>query len=181
MNRFQIQTADIILENIENGKGKIIISDLNNGSWSFFWGAMGESIENFIKSINSSYFADKLCNNKFEFSAKQTAKEIRRYIREEMSYELPWYKFRESQKELRKQIKKIEKSNSQYEALALIQDLPNSVYSCELSFKENNEFSKILEDMVSCEPCNFLQNDYSHEYKYLENLHAQIRLFLNAT
>ena len=180
MNRFQIETADIILENHEAGKGKIIISDLSNGSFSFYWGSMGETIEEFLKGINSSYFADKLCNNRFEFSAKQTAKEIRRYIREEMSYELPWYKFRLSQKELRKSIKRIEKSNSQQEALYLIQDLPNSVYCTELSFKENNEFSKIIEDMVSTEPWNFLQQSYSAEYKYLENLHKRIRIFLNA-
>ena len=180
MNRFQIQTADIILENIENGKGKIIISDLNNGSFSFFWGAMGDTIENFLKGINSSYFADKLCNNRFDFSAKKTAKEIRRYIREEMSYELPWYKFQSAQKELREKIKEIERCDNQYEALSLIQGLPNNLMCFDLDSKEEREFLSIISNMVSCEPWNFLQNDYSREYKYLENLHAQIRLFLNA-
>lgn len=180
MNRFKIETADIILENTETGKGKIIISDLYNGSFSYFWGAMGDTIENFLKSIDSSYFADKICNNRFEFSAKQTAKEIRRYIREEMNYELPWYEFKLSQKELRKQIRKIEKANSQYEALALIQDLPNSVYCPELSFKKNDEFSKIIKSMVDTEPWNFLQNDYSKDYIYLKKLHGKIRNYLNS-
>ena len=87
MNRFNIETADIILENYEQGQGKIIISDLYNGSFSFYWGSMGENIEEFLKSINSSYFADKLCANQFVFSGKQTAKEIRKYIREEMKYD----------------------------------------------------------------------------------------------
>lgn len=180
MNRFQIKTADIILENLENGKGKIIISDLNNGSFSFFWDAMGDTIENFLKSINSDYFADKLCNNRYEFSAKKTAKEIRRYIREEMKYELPWYKFKSAQKELREKIKEIERSENQYEALQLIQSLPYNLMCFDLSFSEEKEFLEIISDMVSTEPWNFLQNDYSKEYKYLENLHTQIRIFLNA-
>lgn len=180
MNRFKIETADIILENYETGKGKIIISDLNHGSFSFYWGAMGESIEAFLKGINSSYFADKLCNNRYEFSAKQTAKEIRKYIREEMKYDLPWYKFQSAQKELREKIKEIERSENQYEALSLIQALPDNLMCLELSHKEEREFNRIVRDMVSTEPWNFLQNDYSQEYRYLEELHKRIRLFLNA-
>lgn len=178
MNRFKIKTSNIILENYELGQGKIIISDLHNGSFSYYWGSMGGNIEDFLKNINSHYFADKLCVNRFSFSGKQTAKAIRKYIREEMSYELPWYKFQVAQKELREKINEIEKSDNQYQALALIQDLPNSIFCLELSFKEQKDFQKIIEDMVSTEPWHFLQNDFSKEYKFLEKLHKQIQKHL---
>lgn len=136
MNRFKIEDADIILENYENGQGKIIISDLYNGSFSYYWGSMGESIEEFLKSINSSYFADKLCSNRFVFSGKKTAKEIRRYIREDMKYDLPWYKFQSGQKELRERLKEIERSDNQYEALSLIQGLPDNLMCFDMEYKE---------------------------------------------
>ena len=180
MNRFKIKTADIILENYEKGQGKIIISDLYNGSFSYYWGSMGESIEEFLMSINSSYFAGKLCVNQFVFSGKQTAKEIRKYIREEMKYDLPWYRFKDGQKELREKIKEIERSENQYEALSIIESLPNSLFCLDMDYKEEKEFIQIIKDMVSTEPWNFLQNDYSQEYRYLTKLHKQIKSFLNA-
>lgn len=35
--------------------------------------------------------------------------------------------------------------------------------------------------MVSTEPWNFFQNEYSQEYKYLIKIHEKIKVYLNNT
>ena len=94
--------------------------------------------------------------------------------------DLPWYKFKDGQKELREKIKEIERTENQYEALSIIENLPNSLFCLDMEYKEEKEFIQIIRDMVSTEPWNFLQNDYSQEYRYLTKLHKQIQSFLNA-
>lgn len=109
MKTIQIGSTEVILQNYEINQGKIIVSDLYNGSYSYYWGSMGGTLEEFIKSIDSCYFAGKLCTDMYVFSGEKTAKAIRRHIKQNMNYDLPWYKYMPAQKELREAIKDLEK------------------------------------------------------------------------
>ena len=179
MNRLNIKTADILLENYEVGQGKIIISDLDFGSWSFYWGSMGSKIEDFIQGINADYFAGKLCNTKDVFCSKTTAKAIRKYIKEELTYDLPWYRFASAQKEMREEIKKIEFSSSQEEALAIMSAMHTSLICYDLDRQDEKEFLGIIEGVFSCEPWYFLKTKPSREYNYLYKLHKSLKTRLS--
>lgn len=175
MNRLNIKTADIILENYEIGQGKIIISDLDFGSWSFYWGSMGCKIEEFIQGINADYFAGKLCNREDVFCPKSTATAIRRYIKEELSDDLPWYKFASAQKEMREKIKEIEYSSSQGEALHIMNTMHENLICYDLDREDEKEFLGIIEGVFSCEPWHFFQTKPSREYNYLHKLHKELK------
>ena len=179
MEILKIDTTDIIIDDYGNGKGKIIVSDTYSGYYSYYWGAMGGSLKSFIKNINSSYFAGKLCNNISVFSSKQTARNIRKYIREEMRYDLPWYKFMESQKDLRILIRDIERySEDKHDAIHRIEGLYEDVNCFELSANEEREFRGILKDHFDNEPWLFLGEETSVEFNFLCKLHGELKKIL---
>ena len=174
LKRIKIGSTEILLENYELGKGKIIISDPYYNNYSFYWGAMGDTIEEFLKRTDEYYFAGKLCNESRTFCGKRTAKGIRRYIKEEMSYDLPWYKYMSAQKEMREQIKRIENSDSEYLALSIIECMHENIMCYDLSWKEEKDFIDIIKDHFRNEPWHFLEKDYSKEYKWLIKLHKNL-------
>tara|TARA_R110002124_G_scaffold61218_1_gene167895 strand:- start:13 stop:561 length:549 start_codon:yes stop_codon:yes gene_type:complete len=178
MNRLNIKTADVLLENYEVGQGKIIISDLDFGSWSFYWGSMGSKIEEFIQGINADYFANKLCVEREVFCSKATATAIRKYLKEELSDDLPWYKFASAQKEMREKIKEIENSYSQEDALHQMSTMHENLMCYDLDRQDEKEFLGIIEGVFSCEPWHFLQTKPSREYNYLHKLHKSLKTHL---
>lgn len=174
MRQIKIGTTDVFLKNERFGSGKIIVSDLYEGSYSFFWGSMGSNLEDFLKSTNADYFAGKLSNENHVFSPKNTAKNIRRYIKEEMKFDLPWYRFMSAQKELREQIKQIESTSNEHEALSIIEGFHKNCFCFDLDRNETEEFTETLESHFNCEPWHFLETEPSKEYLFLKNLHKKI-------
>jgi hypothetical protein len=129
---------------------------------------MGGSLRDFLKRINASYFAGKLCSQTYKQDSKKTVQNIRRYIRRDMAYDLPWYKFMEEQKLLRSFLKNLE----QYPVDMIIDRLCN----IDLEFiGENEEFVEILKSHLSCEPWHFIGEVVTDEYKYFEQLHGKIK------
>ena len=176
MNTIQVGNTEVILQNYDLGQGKIIVSDLDKGSWSYYWGAMGgKTIEEFLKQTNGDYFAGKLCNEQYQFSAKNTARNIRQHIREEMNYDLPWYKFQSGQKELREKISDLEREAScKYEALNIIEHLHSSLWCLDMSYEDGKEFLSIIETHFTQEPWWFLGEELSQEYIFLKKLHQKL-------
>lgn len=174
MKTIQIGSTEVILQNYEINQGKIIVSDLYNGSYSYYWGAMGGTLEEFIKSTSPDYFAGKLCNEQYVFSGEATAKAIRRYIKNDMSYDLPWYKYMPAQKELREAIKEIEKCEDKHDALYQIERFKD-IYAIGMGADEDKEFEKIMESHFNCEPWNFLETEPSPSYKFLVKVHKELK------
>ncbi len=110
MIAFKVDTADVILDDLGDGKGKIIISDGNWGyNFSYYWGSMGDSLTDFLCRINSSYFVGKLGPTKNgEINSKKTIRNIRKVLREEFNSHYPWYKYQEFQADLRSNLKDLE-------------------------------------------------------------------------
>lgn len=164
----------VYLEDFHEGKGKIIVDSYEHGAFSHYWGAMGSDLKEFIKSINSDYFAGKLSRNEYTFSGKATAKEVRRYIREE----LPWYKYQSAQKELRKHIKEIEYLGSVEEFVSHMDWLDPDSMTYELDRWEEEEFIEVVEEHLKSEPWHFAMEDTSREYKFLQKVHTQLKKML---
>jgi hypothetical protein len=81
--------TEVILHNYRLGQGKIIISNPYGNNHSYYWGAMGETIQEFILGINESYFTQNLAGYPDSFDAKKTIMRVRYYLRYEC--DLNWY------------------------------------------------------------------------------------------
>jgi len=175
MKTFNIDGTDVILYDLEEGRGKIIIADGYHGAYTHFWGSMGSKIQEFLCSMNSSYFADKLCSKTYEFDSKLTARNIRKHIRYELSYELPYWKHMSAQKELREKIKEIEGCSSSDEFIHICSTFSESLMCHDLSWQEEKEFKGIIEDVFKTEPWHFIGEKVTHKYKWLVKLHGKIK------
>ena len=94
MKTLRIDYTDIFLDDKGNGQGKLTISNTCGFNFSCYWGAMGGSLKDFLLRINEDYFVRNL-TDPLSFDAKLTAKSVRRYVRNELKSELPWYMYME--------------------------------------------------------------------------------------
>jgi hypothetical protein len=180
MELIKIGTADIILQDFGDGKGKIIISDSDwDYNFSYFWGSMGVSLKDFLCRIDSGYFIGKLCPSiKGPISGKRTLANIRRSIRENMSCHLPWYKHMEFQKDMREKLNDFEREFQGEDEF--IRGIENLV-EWELNFyliedrHDRESIKKNLEDVLCSEPWYYIEYDNPHEHKYLEKLHKKLK------
>jgi hypothetical protein len=143
------------------------------GAYTYYWGAMGGSMEEFLCSINKEYFVDKLCQKTGVFCAKESTQNVRRHIRKNLP-DLPFWKFMEAQKEMRKYIKDLESCQSEQEFISICGDIPNAIMCFDLSYKEEKEFKDIIRDVFTCEPWYFIGEKPSRESEWLSELHGKI-------
>jgi len=168
MEVIKIDYADIILDDKGDGKGKVTVSDTQFYTSSYYWGAMGAPLKEFLKSINSDYFAGKMCSNTYQNDPKKTIQNIRRYIREEMNYDLPWYKFMDEQKKLREFLRELEG----YDCNMIV----NELFNIKTRFiGEDSEFLDIIEGHLSVEPFHFIGQTVTPDYRYFEKLHKKLK------
>lgn len=177
MEVIRIDETEIFLDDKGDGKGKITISNTYGYNFSYFWGAMGKPLKDFLLSINEDYFVNKLANEPLAFDAKLTAKEVRKYIRVDLSYDLPWYKYMEFQKGLREWIKGIEQVESEHTFVdycyGIMNDYRINLY--ELDRWEQEEVRGILENTFKQEPWNFIQKGDSDEAVFLKKLFKKLK------
>lgn len=176
LRRLKIGTTDIFLENLGPGKGKIIISDPYDGSYSTFWGSMGETIEEFILDLEFGYFHSNVNpHDDGVFDGKKTVTNFRKAIREEFTYELAWYKHLETQKELRKQLKSLESCDNQYDffdaARTFADELDVSDIECKF---DKEEFVLAIQELFS-EPWHYFEMGPSRETRFLKKLFPELK------
>lgn len=178
IQKIKIKEVDILLENIAPSQGKIIVSDNNGNNYSMFWCAMGGTIQEFICKINSDYFASKLQGSEKseKFNVKQTFKELRRFIREDL--DLPWYKHLEFQKDFREILKSFENECIENPYDRFFVDNFHNYFSYKPNFyliSDSYECSRIENDFKSLSgPWHFIQTSESENTKWLKSLHKQI-------
>lgn len=176
MKHIEIGNTDIFLEDLGNNKGKISITDTEGYNYSHYWGSMGDSLEVFLCHIDENYFAMKLKpdEDRGEFDAKLSVREIRKFIREEYSYDLPWYKYMDFQKELREKLKDIERySYNEEDFVRRCSDIANSYWeSCD--YKAEKEFVKIMGYLFE-ESWDFIVKGESKHTKFLKKLLPKIK------
>jgi superoxide dismutase len=178
MIAFKVDTADVILDDLGDGRGKIIISDGNWGyNFSYYWGAMGDSLIDFLSRINSSYFVGKLGpTEKGEINTKKTMRNIRKAIREEFNSVYPWYTYKEFQTELRYELKNMEgdgfysNENFSYSIERFLDNL--SYYSIDDKY-DRKEIESLIRDIFN-EHWYYIVYDEHRENVYLEKFHKKL-------
>ena len=111
----KIGKFDVIWTNLEENCGTITLIDDNGTKYSHYWGAMSGTIEQFLKQINSEYFADKLLGNesRYEIDWRKTFRNVRTYIREEIG--LKWYEYLEFQSKMRDELNNFQQNCIEYD------------------------------------------------------------------
>jgi hypothetical protein len=179
IKKIKISNYEIYLENFEFGKGKIMITDgINN--YSYFWGAMGDTLEDFIIGINSDYFSNKLIDYRsfYSFNVKKTFTILRKHIKQEI---IPWYKHMEFQKQMRYELNKFENycKNNDSETF-FVNYFSTFVNSLDYDLIEGYFDRKDIEDEFKSitEPWHFIMNSESDEVVKLKKLHNQLKKYL---
>lgn len=182
MRLINIGITDIILQNYEDGQGKIIISNFDfDYNFSFYWGSMGQNtnIEQFLCEINSSYFVDKLSARiNGVLDSKKTFSNFRRYIREEI---MQWFQYVEFQKDMRYKLNDFQ--TECYDERQFVQMFTNFCdhvldYSLIDDWYDEKEIKSSFTGI--CEPWNFIVNKPPRENIWLEKLHVKLKKELKA-
>lgn len=177
MEHIKIGTTDVFLDDKGEGKGKITISDTEwDINCSFYWGSMGCSLKEFLLQINADYFEGKLnMGDHGIFDAKKSIKNVRKYIREEMEYQLPWYLYPSAQKELRERLKEIEDyCCSEEQFIDQMSNISDSIYCYDLGYKEEKEFRGIIQELEQ-EPWHFIEKSPSEKSKWLKTFLPKLK------
>lgn len=180
---FRLQERDVLLFNIAERQGKIILTDAYYNNYSYYWGSMGSSsIEKFLIGTNAGYFVDKLLGHKDKsvFSHDKTMANIRKFIKSDV---LPWYHQKEFQKDLRYELNNFGTCESIEEFVhsfgRLIDNLP--YYNADSSYSQGGYDKKSLErhfkEMFS-EPWHLAVTESSPEKKSLIKFHGELIKYL---
>jgi len=169
MEVIKIGETDIILDDKGDGRGKVTISGPDKMNFSYEWGAMSGTLRGFLLSINTHYFVKNLSDYDDQvFDGKSSIRNVRRYIKEDMSYDLPWYEHMEDQKHLRKELKSIEKCDDEYQFVDRMQSLTSSLYKCE------DKFLEIVKALES-EPWHFIGKVDSYRTVFIANVFNKLK------
>lgn len=171
---FKLKNTDIILQDFEFGRGKIIIS--GDYDLSYTWGAMNSTLSEFITRIDSDYFMRNL--NSIHQDPIDIKKSLRNF-RTDLRRELPWYKYLEFQKELRSEIKRtvryIEDDHSFVDAIIGLKDQVD--YDLVDDKYDRKEVRSIIHGICS-EPWHYLENIEHPQKKWLTTLHKDLVKYL---
>tara|TARA_R110000796_G_scaffold88978_1_gene192343 strand:+ start:1321 stop:1875 length:555 start_codon:yes stop_codon:yes gene_type:complete len=179
MNHIEIGNTDVFLEDLGEGKGKITISDTEGFNFSHYWGSMGGPLDEFILQLDEGYFSMKLkpIDDRGVFCSKRSVSAIRKFIKEEYSYELPWYAFKEFQKELREELREISKySHSEEDFVRRCEELRNHCWYSD-GYKQEKEFKEIMDSLFQ-EPWHFIVKTESNDTIFLKNLLPKLKKVL---
>lgn len=176
MELINIGITDVILQDYEDGQGKIIISDFNfDYNFSHYWGAMGDNtnLKKFICKINADYFAGKLVGHiQKPIDVKATFANLRREIREFM----PWYVNVDFQKEMREALNDYQRSVYSQECFVNGWDnfVSNLWFSdCDHWNYDKHEVKSFFEGY--CEHWNLIVTKEPKEYQWCIGIHKELK------
>ena len=182
IEKIEFGYTDIYIEYDENG-GKLTISNTDDYNFSNYWGAIGkQTFKDFLIGLDESYFVPKMSGHTQQrgpIDITNTIRNVRRYIREELKDELPWYKFMTAQKELREAISDLKWSYDDRDFVDKMNCLTDTIYGDGLNRADTQEFLGIVEGLCT-EPWHFLMYKKSREVLFLEDLLPQLQKYLKS-
>jgi len=136
---------------------------------------MNSNIKDFLLRINYDYFYRTLrFDTKGNFNPKSTTSNIRKYIKDEFKYELPFYKHMEFQKDMRIKLKELESitiDSIYYDELYYLYDR----LDFDLVDKhDRSEIQSIFESICRCEQHHFFIYDESDENVFLSKIYKKL-------
>ena len=181
LRKVKIDNTDIFLEDLGENQGKITVSNTWGYNYSYYWGAMGGNLSDFICGINGSYFASKLMGAKsnYTINISATFTGLRKFIKEELN--MPWYKEQEFQKDMREKLNKFQSScESSDSFVSGFRSFINSLDFYLIPDRHESEYIKKDFESIS-EPWNFIVETENEEYLFLFKLHGKLKAKLNTT
>lgn len=178
LTHFRIDYTDVILQDYEDGKGKIIISnDDRDINLSYYWGSMGHgyNLSKFIQKTNDEYLIRKLGERDDDgpINIKKTMSSVRSFIKNETSWR--FYMNLEADKSLRTELKDVQESSfDKNDFVRRMQDL-------DPDFPKNtrwHEYQSEWDEMLQCitnEPWYFIVNDPPATNVWLSKFLPKIR------
>ncbi|MGJ1362911.1 hypothetical protein ACR79B_20635 [Sphingobacterium spiritivorum] len=182
LTHIRIDHTDVILQDYEDGKGKIIISnDDRDINLSYYWGSMGQgyNLSKFILKTNDEYLIRKLGERDDDgpINIKRTMANVRKFIKEEAGWR--WYMNKEADKELRESLNKVQQfSGCQNEFVHMMQDLDVSFPKDSLYHEYESDFKDMISS-ITCEPWYFIVNDPPETNIWLQKFLPKLRTHLN--
>lgn len=164
LTHFRIDYTDVILQDYEDGKGKIIISnDDRDINLSYYWGSMGQgyNLSKFILQTDNGYLINKLGerDDYGPINMKKTMANVRKFIREESGWK--WYMSPDDDKELRSELNRIQ-SNS-IDSRDFVERMSNidlhKFYSGSDIYYDGKDYFKDMIRGISVEPWYFIVNE----------------------
>lgn len=183
ITRLKIDSTDIFLEEIGENQGKITISDTWGHNYSTYWGAMGGSLKDFIKRINSDYFANKLMGSTsiYEMDVKATFSAIRKHISSEIG--LPWYEHQIFQKDMREKLKNFQNEceENEWENYFVDKFFDSFINRLDFYLIEDKFEREYLEKQFRgiSEWWYFIQSKPNRKFVWLQELHSKLKKELN--
>lgn len=176
MELINIGITDVILQDYEDGQGKIIISNLDHDyNFSYYWGAMGNNtnLKKFIKEVDSDYFANKLVGHlPQDIDVKATFANLRREIKDFM----PWYKHVEFQKEMRYEIRKYQQSVYSQESFVHLWDSFKSSLCPHFHIDSRSDALEVDAFFEGyCEHWNLIVTKPPKAYNWCVDLHKKLK------
>lgn len=166
ITQLRIGTTDVILNDYEPGKGKIIISDDDFGyNFSYYWGSMGkDSLKEFLSGVDIYYFVNKLGSHENgDIDMDKTMRAVRKFWKEDSGCK--WYEFIEEQKELREKFNDLQKTcTSAHEFVDAMNNIDDNFYFSAL--KPLNNFQCALQ-LIKNEPWHFIQYEQHKHNRWL--------------
>jgi len=181
LTNFRLLGTDVILQDYEDGKGKIILSnDDYDYNLSYYWGSMGQGydLKKFLLKTDDSYLINKLGqrSNDGPINIKKTMVAVRKYIKTDTYWR--FYMNLEADKELRDALNNVQRfSGCQNEFVHMMQNL-------DVDFPKNgryHEYESDFKDMtksISCEPWYFIVNDEPAVNIWLGKFLPKLRKYL---
>jgi len=181
MEKFKIGDSEVLLDDYGEGRGKIIITDNYYNNYSYYWGSMGGTLKEFLKSINSGYFSNKLISHEQEycFDVTATFKAVRYHIRYEMG--LPFWEHMVFQKNMREILKEFQETCDDLMSQNYFIDNFKSDFIDRLDFYLIDSYHrKQVKDQFDgiCEVWNFIEIKSSDKAIALQRLHKKLKKLL---
>lgn len=177
INKIKIGDYDIYFEPIDENKGKIVITTSSGDNYSYFWGAMGNDLYEFIYKINADYFASKLVNDIYSFDVKLTFTNLRRHINDEIFH--GYYNQMKFQKHMRNVLKSFQQECEGNDERYFVDNFKSS-------FIDNLDFTLIMNDNFIVKdfkdlwstPWDFIEKSTSYKHGQLVKLHKKIKQYI---
>lgn len=182
LTAFRIDHTDVILQDYEDGKGKIIISnDDRDYNLSYYWGSMGEGydLSKFILKTNDGYLINKLGQRHDDgpIDIKKTMAAVRRFVKNES----PWRFFYSPKmdKELRYELSEIQKYTHDSRDFVDRMMAIDMCYIADDDVYDRGEcfFNDTIE-MLKTEPWHFIINEEPQVNVWLVKFLPKVREYL---
>lgn len=171
IEKIKVGDVTVYLEDHEYGKGKVMITGLiYDKAQTTYWGAMGDSLRGFLKTINPDYFANRLNTSDRVLDVKQTFKNVRKQIKELM----PWYSHMQFQKDMREKLREFQYSIEQNpDERFFVYEFPGFIDSLDM-YLIDDEYDRKTFESLQDECWYYMETKPGPEYDALYKFHAKL-------